>query len=170
MRSTSRVLSVVAESSDVRNAALAMVRADPMSLQFEADVSLWFSTGCWRRVLKSRIAGGRWVIAVEGVADRDAAEAVRGAELSVDAEMLPELEGDRYYVHDLVGCGLEDAEGKYLGEVVAITPGPRDWLEVENNGERSLVPMVQEWLKEVNLEERRIVIDPPAGLADATRA
>jgi len=130
---------------------------------------LWLQ-GRWREVLKSRAAGGRWVIAVDGVGDRDAAEALRGAELSIDAEALPDLEGDRYYVHDLVGCGVEDTDGEYIGEVVAIRPGPRDWLEVEHDGARSLVPMVQEWLREVNLEDRRIVIDPPAGLSDATRS
>jgi len=143
--------------------------ADFSSLQFAPGSSLWFQR-CWREVLKSRTSGGRWVIAVEGVADRDAAEALRGTELTVEAEALPDLEGARYYVHDLVGCGLENTDGEYLGEVVAIAPGARDWLEVEHDGERSLVPMVREWLTEVNLEERRIVIDPPAGLAEATRS
>ena len=151
------------------NGELVIEPADSLSSQFEPGMSLWFQ-GRWREIQKSRAAGGRWVVAVEGVADRDAAEALRGVELTVEAEALPDLDGDRYYVHDLVGCALEDPDGTYLGEVVAITPGPRDWLEVENDGERSLMPMVQDWLKEVNLEERRIVIDPPAGLSEMTRA
>ena len=148
---------------------LVIEAADPSSSQFEPGTALWLS-GRWRTVSKSRQAGARWVIGLEGVADRDAAEALRGEELAVEAETLPKLERDRYYVHDLVGCGVEDAEGRYLGVVVGIAPGPHDRLEVESGEGRMQVPMVQAWLREVDLDKRRIVIDPPAGLAAATRA
>ena len=46
----------------------------------------------------------------------------------------------------------------------------RDWLEIAQHGERSLVPMVGALLKEVDVEARLVVIDPPAGLAEATKA
>ncbi len=105
-----------------------------------------------------------------GVGDRDAAEALRAEEIAVEAAELPELANGRYYIHDLVGCRVEDLAGADLGEIVGVVPGPQDWLEIEQEGERSLVPMVQPLLKEVDLEARRVVIDPPPGLAQVTKA
>jgi ribosomal 30S subunit maturation factor RimM len=49
-----------------------------------------------------------------------------------------------------------------------VVPGPQDCLEVEKLGRRSLVPMARAWLHSVDIEARRIVIDPPAGLAEVT--
>lgn len=105
-----------------------------------------------------------------GVGDRDAAEALRGEEIAVAAADLPELAGGRYYVHDLIGCRVEDPAGADLGEIVGVVGGPQDWLEIEQDGERSLVPMVEPLLKEVDIEARRVVIDPPPGLAEVTKA
>ena len=75
-----------------------------------------------------------------------------------------------YYIHDLVGCRVENPTGVKLGEITAVVPGPQDWLEIAQDGERSLVPMVGALLKEVDVEARLVVIDPPAGLVEATKA
>ena len=143
--------------------------ADSGSVQFEPGTRLWLA-GRWREVVKSRVHNGRWVVRLGGVGDRDAAEALRGEEIVVEAADLPELASGRYYIHDLVGCRVEDPAGADLGEIVGVVAGPQDWLEIEQDGERSLVPMVEPLLKEVDLEARRVVIDPPAGLAEVTKA
>jgi 16S rRNA processing protein RimM len=140
---------------------------DPATAHLEAGNEVWVA-GRWRRVSRSRVHGARRIMGFDGVADREAAEALRGAELVIDAESLARLGGDRYYVHELVGCRLETPAGEDLGEVVAVVPGPQDCLEVEKLGRRSLVPMARAWLHSVDIEARRIVIDPPAGLAEAT--
>lgn len=132
------------------------------------DTKVWLQ-GAWRRVQRVRIDNkGRWMIAFAGIGDRDAAESLRGAEVSVDAEELPRLEQGNYYIHDLVGCRVEDTGGNELGEVIAVVSGPQDLLEIEYDGVRSLIPMARDLLREIDIEERRIVIDAPAGLADAT--
>ena len=147
-----------------------VVPMDPSTASFEPGNTFWVINR-WVPVTRSRVDNkGRWVVALAGTADREAAEALRGTELVVEADELPELESDRYYIHDLVGCRVEDRAGEHLGEVVAVVPGPRDWLEIEHHGHRSLVPMAKALLQEVDLEERRIVIDAPPGLAEATKA
>jgi len=133
------------------------------------DSSAWLC-GAWRRVRRLFIDNkGRWVIAFEGIGDRDAAEALRGAEVAIDAAELPPLEEDNYYIHDLVGCRIEDVSGIELGEVVGVVSGPQDLLEIDRGGERCLIPMARDLLREVDIEGRRIVIDAPAGLEEATR-
>ncbi len=134
-----------------------------------AGDTFWLS-GSWRRVSRCRVDNkGRWVMRLDGVADRDAAERLRGATLVVEADELPALGEGHYYIHDLVGCRVLNPAGDDLGEVVAVVPGPQDWLEVECDGARSLVPMARALLQEVDVPGRRIVIDPPPGLAEATR-
>ena len=129
---------------------------------------VWLAGAC-HRVARCRIdSRGRWLIALEGVADRDAAEALRGAEVFSEAAELPELEQDNYYIHDLIGCRVHAAAGGELGEVVGVVRGPQDQLEVEREGRRALVPMARALLREVDLQERRIVIDAPPGLIEAT--
>lgn len=129
----------------------------------------FWMAGDWRRVTRCRFdSKGRWLLGLDGVSGRDAAEALRGAELLVEADDLPALEPDSYYVHELIGCRVENADGSELGEVVAVVPGPQDLLEIERGGRRSLLPMARGLLKEVDLTGRRIVVDMPPGLDEAT--
>ena len=157
----------------VRPHALAgEVVVEPMALSsahFEPGAVLWMEAR-WVTVQRSRPQGDRWVVLLEGIADRDAAEAIRDVELFVDGGSLPELDDDSYYVHDLIGCRVEDPTGDDLGTVVAVVPGPQDWLEVERAGERSLLPMARDWLQDIDIDAGRIVIDAPQGLAEATRS
>lgn len=148
---------LVVDPADVRVAAC------------EPDATVWVNQA-WRRVIRCRAGNkGRWVVALEGIVDRDAAEALRGSDVVIEADELPELDPDNYYIHDLVGCRVEDERGTTLGEVVAVLRGPQDLLEVELEGRRSLVPMARDLLKEIDVQERRIVIEAPAGLDEATR-
>jgi 16S rRNA processing protein RimM len=106
---------------------------------------------------------------LEGVGSREAAEALRGEELTVEAAELPDLDEGHYYIHDLIGCRVLDPVGKDIGEVVGVVPGPQDRLEIAHRSGRSLVPMVREMLQQVDVEEGYIVIDLPEGLMEATR-
>lgn len=149
---------VVVEPADVSSAVSAL------------GTAIWIA-GRWREILTLRVDNkGRWVMRLDGVHDREAAEALRGAELVIESEDLPALDEGRYYVHELVGCRVQDTHGGDLGEVVRVVSGPQDWLEIENDEGRSLVPMVRSMLKQVDVRGRCIVIDPPQGLVEATRA
>jgi 16S rRNA processing protein RimM len=91
------------------------------------------------------------------VADRNAAEAMRGTELTVPRSSLPPLEDGEYYHVDLLGLPAVSSEGDALGKVVAIDNyGAGDVLEIERPatedgkpGKRFMVPMnpqaVPEW-------------------------
>ncbi|UIJ44127.1 ribosome maturation factor RimM [Sphingomonas cannabina] len=85
------------------------------------------------------------------VADRSAAEALRGTELTVPRSALPPLGEGEYYHFDLIGLPAVSTAGETLGAVVAVDNyGAGDVLEIERpDGKRFMVPMtpvaVPEW-------------------------
>jgi len=93
------------------------------------------------------------------IADRSAAEALRGQLVTVARAALPPLEAGEYYHADLIGLPCEDTAGTPLGRVAAVENfGAGDLIEVERpDGRRSLVPF-RAGIAE--LRDGRIVLDP----------
>lgn len=108
---------------------------------------------------------------LEGIADRDAAEALRGTELHVPRERLPETAGEEegWYHADLAGCQAVGSDGRVYGRVVGVQNfGAGDLLDIspEAGGETVLMGFTDENVLEVDIHGRRIVIDPPLGTFD----
>ena len=114
--------------------------------------------GVKQRLLSVR-DGKMPVARFEGIADRSAAEALRGSLIEIDRSALPPLEEGEYYHSDLIGLTAVDGDGKTVGTVVAVENyGAGDLLEIETaEGTRSLVPFKAGI---ADFEEGRIVIDP----------
>ena len=93
------------------------------------------------------------------IADRGAAEALRGSLLGVRRESLPPLDEDEYYHADLIGLPCVGAAGEPLGTVVAVENfGAGDLLEIERpDGKRALIPFRP---GVADLDGGRIVADP----------
>ena len=93
------------------------------------------------------------------IADRSAAEGLRGHVITVPRSALPPLEEGEYYHADLIGLRCEGREGQALGTVVAVENfGAGDIVEIEKpDGRRTMVPF-REGVAE--LEDGRIVADP----------
>lgn len=111
-----------------------------------------------------RVQGGRWYVQFEEIRDRDAAEAARGVELTLDGTESDE--DDAWYVHQLVGLAVVRPDGTAVGEVVDLLSMPaQDLLVVkEPNGHRAMIPFVEEFVPEVDLEAGRVTVTPPYGL------
>lgn len=93
------------------------------------------------------------------IADRTAAEALRGQLVTVPRSALPPLEDGEYYHADLIGLPCESPEGEPLGRVVAVEDfGAGDLLEIEKpDGRRAMVPFRP---GVADLVESRIIADP----------
>jgi 16S rRNA processing protein RimM len=115
--------------------------------------------GTERGLLSVRGAGKGAVARFEGIADRSAAEALRGQLVEVARSALPPLEEGEYYHADLVGLNAVDRDGDEIGVVVGVENyGAGDLLDIElENGSRSLIPY-REGI--ADLEDGRIVLDP----------
>jgi 16S rRNA processing protein RimM len=115
--------------------------------------------GAERRLLAIRDSGKAAVARFEGIADRSAAEALRGALVEIDRSALPPLQEDEYYHADLIGLEAVDRDGKAVGTVVAVENyGAGDLLEIElQAGKTALIPFKP---GTADLKEGRIVLDP----------
>jgi 16S rRNA processing protein RimM len=111
---------------------------------------------------------GECRLCLAGIADRDAAEALRGATLWLHTADLPTLAPGEFYQHELVGCRVEDPAGRELGVVRAIwETGAPDVLVIEDAAGRELLaPAAESLLRQVDLAARRLVIELPPGLID----
>ena len=98
-------------------------------------------------------AKGGLIAAAPGIADRDAAEALRGLRLFVPRDRLPPTEEDEFYHEDLVGLTARAPDGTSLGRVIAVhNHGAGDILEVElEPGRTELVPFTRAAVPAVDL-------------------
>lgn len=114
-------------------------------------------------------AGESVVIArIEGVADRNAAEALRGLRLYVLRAALPAPEPGEYYHHDLIGLTAVLVSGERLGTVRAVDNfGAGDLLDItRDDGSSVVVPFTNAVVPTVDLKAGKLVIDPPEGLLE----
>lgn len=108
-----------------------------------------------------------WLVTFDEVADRTAAERLRGTVLraGIAADDTPD-DPDEYYDHQLVGLRVEDTDGAHLGEVTAVLHGAaQDLLSVRTpDGRDALVPFVRALVPEVDPAGGRLVVADRPGL------
>ncbi|WP_166352101.1 ribosome maturation factor RimM [Phytoactinopolyspora limicola] len=124
-------------------------------------------------VLRCRWHQQRLLVQFAGVADRTAAEALRGIRLEVevgDDEAPPGP--DEYYDRQLVGLRVVTVDGAEVGTVSEIRHGlGQDILAVAGaDGTQILVPFVTQIVPEIDVPGGRVVVDPPPGLLDLARS
>jgi 16S rRNA processing protein RimM len=109
---------------------------------------------------------GILLLGFDGVADRRAAEALRGALLEVEVTDSADEEPDAWYDHQLVGLRVEAPDGADLGRVTAVEhPGAQDLLVVRcPDGAERLVPFVAAIVPAVDVDAGRLVVVDPGGL------
>jgi 16S rRNA processing protein RimM len=107
------------------------------------------------------------VIGLAGVATIAAAEALAGAELRIPADQLVALPPGSFYEHELVGCRVETRGGAVIGVVQAVE-GSLGASRLVVGGARGeiLIPLATEICTTIDVNGKRIVIDPPEGLLD----
>lgn len=116
---------------------------------------------------QSRPHKGRVVLKFSGIDDMNSAETLRGARVLITADQLVKLPKDSFYEFDLVDCEVITADGRLIGKVTGVQRFGAAPLLVVNDGEREhLIPLASSICTDVNIEQKRIVVDPPEGLLD----
>ena len=123
------------------------------------------------RRFKIKVVGesrGSVLALLSGIANREAAEALRGVRLYVPRKALPATNEDEFYHADLIGLPVETKEGARLGTVGAVHNfGAGDILDVRaDDGRELLLPFSAAVVPTVDLAAGRIVVDPPASLLE----
>jgi 16S rRNA processing protein RimM len=168
------VVGRVARPHGVRGELLVDVRTDEPEQRFAAGATMAATLRSGERttlaVAAARPHGVRLLVRFDSVAGRDAAEALRGALLTVDSAALPPpSDPDEYYDHQLEGLSAQLADGTLVGVVTEVMHGPGAELLViarEGGGPAALVPFVRDIVPTVDLAAGRLVLTPPDGLLD----
>jgi len=161
--STDRVLlGVVAAPHGVRGLVrIKSFTEDPMSVAAYGPLSDESGTKEYR-VEALSAARGAVLARIEGVADRTAAEALRGLRLYVERSALPEAGEREWYEADLVGLKAIGKDGRDWGKVTAFHDfGAGSVMEVSGG---VMLPFTDETVPEIDVEGGKVVIEPPAGL------
>lgn len=109
----------------------------------------------------NRLGKGLILVHADGVADRTAAEALKGARLFVARTMLPAPEEDEFYHADLIGLAAVAENGEALGRVRAVHDyGAGESLEIAlTDGGVATVPFTRAAVPQVDLSGRKVVVD-----------
>lgn len=103
------------------------------------------------------------LVSTKEISTMNDAELLRDKKILIRAEDLPPLEEGRFYVADLIGLPVFDEEGKQLGTFKdSITTGSNDVYIVAVPGSKDLlIPALKIYVREINLQEKRIVVKLP---------
>jgi len=149
-----------------------LVKAKPFTESPE-DVAAYgpVETEAADRRFKIEVTGqakGQVILRLEGVSDRNAAEALKGVRFYVDRAALPDVEEGEFYHADLIGLRVELRSGESLGEVTAVHDfGAGDVIEFQAPGVKArMLPFTEAVVPEVDLAGGRLVVDPPDGALD----
>jgi 16S rRNA processing protein RimM len=134
--------------------------------RFVDGAHVFLEDGAELVVHSARPNGSRLLVAFEGVADRTAAEALRGKTLVVPESLLPALPEGEYWPHELQGCEVITETGRELGIVRDVVPNPANdlWVAVDERGAETLLPAIRQVIVEVDLESKRILVRDIPGL------
>lgn len=179
------VVARVGRPQGVRGEVTVHVRTDVPERRFVVGVALGTDPDVGALVLAGvRVQGRTTVLRLEGVDDREGAEALRGVLLTAPSELPGSVgratdgdpadldDADDWALEDLVGLRCELVDGTLAGTLVGLDPSPaHDLLVVEQpSGTRALVPFVRALVPVVDVAGGRVVIDPPGGLLEVAPA
>jgi 16S rRNA processing protein RimM len=119
-------------------------------------------SGEWTRhkVTEAQMHGTAIIAAIEGIATREAAQALRGFVAGVPRALLPKSAPDEHYWSDLVGLAVVNRAGKVLGRVAGLLDtGAHPVLRVEGEAGERLIPMVPAYVDAIEPAAGRIVVD-----------
>jgi len=106
-------------------------------------------------------------IKFEEVNSEEDANHLLKSELYLPLELLPKLEGDKFYFHEVIGFKIEDKNFGLVGIIKSINDSTTQALfEIDRNGIEILIPMNDEFIKKVDKEKKVIHVETPEGLID----
>ena len=109
------------------------------------------------------------ILKLKGVNDRNAAEALKERDLYITEAELRKLPEDTFYIRDLIGCKVLNAEnGSEIGEITDVLQNsPQDIYQIcLASGKEALIPVVAEFVKEVDIAQKTVKIRLIPGFID----
>ncbi len=106
-------------------------------------------------------------IRFEDVTDEEGADSLIGSELYLPLNMLPELSGNKFYYHEVIGFSLEDKHHGFIGTITGVNDSASQALfEADKDGKQLLIPITDDIITKVDRENKKIYVSTPEGLVD----
>lgn len=103
----------------------------------------------------------------EDIDSEEDADKLLKSELYLPLEFLPQLTGNKFYYHEIVGFEAEDLSFGLVGIVKGVNDTTNQAiLEIERNGSEILIPLIDDFIKSVDRELKKIILEVPEGLID----
>lgn len=103
----------------------------------------------------------------EDVDNEEQADEIIGSEVYLPLNMLPKLEGNKFYFHEVIGFEIEDQSLGVFGKIVSINDtSAQPLFEVVNGNVEILVPMIDQFLVKIDRENKKVIMDLPEGLVE----
>ena len=103
----------------------------------------------------------------EDVDTEEEADSILNCDVYLPLSMLPKLEGNQFYFHEVIGFEIEDKRLGVFGKIVSINDTTAQPLfEVLNGEVEMLIPMVDHFLVKIDRENKKVVMDLPEGLVE----
>ena len=134
--------------------------------RFAAGGVVYLEDGRALSIRDSRDNGARLLVTFEGVADRTAADALRGSILVVPESELPDLHDGTYWPHQLEGCEVVTTSGRTLGTIADVVANRANdiWITAGPGGEEILVPAIRQVIAEVDIAAKRVLVHEVPGI------
>ncbi|WP_412986805.1 ribosome maturation factor RimM [Pontimicrobium sp. IMCC45349] len=106
-------------------------------------------------------------IKFEEVDNEEDADALLKSDLYLPLELLPKLEGDKFYFHEVIGFSIKDKNFGHVGIIKGINDSTAQALfEIDRDGIEILIPMNDEFISKVDRDNKTILVETPQGLID----
>jgi 16S rRNA processing protein RimM len=103
----------------------------------------------------------------EDVTNEQEADDIMGSEVYLPLKMLPKLEGNKFYFHEVIGFEIEDQRLGVFGKIVSVNDTTAQPLFEVLNGElEMLIPMIDHFIIAIDREHKKVVMDLPVGLVE----
>ncbi|SFM32669.1 16S rRNA processing protein RimM [Gracilibacillus orientalis] len=154
------------------NGEVKVVRITDFEERFEIGTTLWIKEKETQELQPVTVDGHRVhknfdLLHFEEFNNINDVEHFKESLLVINTDQLTELEADEFYYHDIIGCEVETTDSELIGTVKEIlAPGANDVWVVTQNGKEYLIPYIEDVVKEIDIENQKIKIEPMEGLLD----
>jgi len=160
----------IARPHGLRGEVIVNPETDFVEERFASGATMWMKSDDGEQELtitSARVQNGRPVIGLLGFSSVEDVERLAGVELRVPEQALQSLPDGVFYQHQLVGCVVETIAGERVGGVTRVEGGAGgSLLAVDGARGEILIPFARHICVDIDVDARRIRIEPPDGLLE----
>ena len=154
----------IGKAHGIKGEATVEAWTDDPENRFASGTKIKLSNGTDLEVSSIKFHSGTWLIGFVGINDRNEIEKLRNQTIFAEIDITDNAQ-DEYHLQQLLDCQVKSQSGTFLGKVIGLLKNPgQDLLQVNSGKQTVLVPMVKAIIKEINLSDKTIKLDPPLGL------